>query len=151
MRLKLKSIFVGTETVLALTFQHIVKNKLADELGLFGGIQFDVLDLAADITLFTGQEKVGVTAAVDECFPFQPLKTGLNGFAQRETVCIDLVEAEGYKVIDIASDFIDIADEKKHFEELRVEVLQTLVFSGLVDSAFDGGVEEALNGRVETV
>ena len=64
----------------ALTFQHIVEDEVAQKPGLLRTAQFDILDFAINVALFAGQEKVAIAAAVDECFPLQPLKTGFDDF-----------------------------------------------------------------------
>ena len=54
--------------------------------------EFDaMLDLAADVALFVGQEVVEIAVSVDERFAFEAGQRGLDLLAERQLVGIDLV------------------------------------------------------------
>ena len=60
--------------MLALAFEHLLEDQLAQELGFFAATQFDIFNLAVDVPLFVGEEEVHITAAADERFPFEALQ-----------------------------------------------------------------------------
>ncbi|MCY1536283.1 hypothetical protein D9M68_717350 [compost metagenome] len=56
---------VVDKTELALAAQGFLKQQLTELAGLIGAGQLDVLDLAADIPLFVGQEKEVIAVAAN--------------------------------------------------------------------------------------
>ena len=60
--------------MLALAFEHLVKDQLAQELGFFAATEFDVFNLAVDVPFFVGQEEGHLTAATEQRLPFEPLQ-----------------------------------------------------------------------------
>ena len=55
--------------VFPLSFQHVVKDQLAQQLGFDAATQFDIFDFPVDVPFFVGQEEVHVAVAADERFP----------------------------------------------------------------------------------
>ena len=69
--------------------------------------------------------------------------------AQGQPVGVNLVDAEGDEVVDVALDLLDVADQEQHLEQFDVERLQTGIGFRLVNGALHRGIEEALDGRVK--
>ena len=100
------------------------KSKLA-ELALLGaGGNRDVLDLAADVALFVGEEEVEVAVAGDERLAFEPRQRRLDLLAQGQLVGVDLVDTQGDQVVDAARQLVDVANEEEDLEDRCVEGLR---------------------------
>src|SRR5207245_7986405 len=105
---------VSREAMLPLTFEHLVKDQLAQQLGFCTATQFDVFHLTVDVPFLVGQEEVLLTAAADQRLPFEPLQALTDVPTQGQTVSVDLIQAERHEVLDGALHFIDVAYQEEH-------------------------------------
>src|SRR5690606_188639 len=107
--------------------EQIFVDEVGQLLVFFVAGQLGGLDLAADISLFVGQEQVFVTVAGDEAFLFQALKRGFDAAAQGQFVGVYFVDAESDEVVQGALDQLDIADHEQGAQDLYVEGIEAAV------------------------
>ena len=143
---------VGFVAVLVGALEDVVVDDFAEQSGFFAAGNVNVLDLAADFALFIGEEEVDIAAAADEGLPLQTLQAFADLAFEGETVGVHLVDAEGNQVVHVGFDDVDIANQEQGAQQFDVEgFFQVGVVFGLFDGAFDGGIEKAVDGRVEVV
>src|SRR5437868_5086363 len=106
--------------MLAITLENVIENEFPQELGFFTTAEVNRFDFAADVALLVGEEKVIVATAADERFFFDTLKALLDFSSQSQTVGVDLINAKRNEVINVALDFLDVADKEQHLEQLDV-------------------------------
>ena len=132
--------------MLAQALEHVLEQQLGEQLGLLGGAEFDVLDLAADVALLVGEEEEVLAVAPDQGLAFQALQAGLDLLAQRQAVGVDAVDEQGHQVVDVAANLIDVADQEQGLQHQAVEGIELGVALGVVDGGLDHAFEEALDG-----
>src|SRR5690348_9737193 len=95
-------------TMLAIAFEHFVKDKFTQELCFFGAAEINSFYLPVDVAFLVRQKKIVFAIPTDEGFLFQPLQAFLNFLAQSDPVGVDFINAKSDQIVDVALDFLHV-------------------------------------------
>ena len=137
---------------LGLAAQDFIEHDFGQQACLFCGGNVHMANLAGHVALFVRQKEPLVTVAADQALLLQPRQAFLNLALEGKFVGVDLVNAQGGKVVDVGLDDVgDVANQEHRLEQLAVVRLQGRVERRLVDGALGHAVDEAFDGRIEVV
>ena len=79
------------------------------------------------------------------------MKALFNPATKSQSICIDLVDAQGDQIVHVALDLFHIPDQEEHLQQLDIKGLKARILCSMLDGPFDGGIQKALDRKIEII